>query len=109
MKEEGKSGTEIVEKLVENSDTFQRKTKFSQTKFLRKKAGKYFEYVCIRRPTIRLLMQIHYRADPTKIMNLRIDSLAQMLNLANVQQGSRVIVYEANCQVGCWRRLHLKS
>ena len=41
MREEGVDGVEIVEKLIENSETFQNKTKFSQEKFLKKKAKKY--------------------------------------------------------------------
>ena len=53
---------EIVGKLIENSETFQNKTKFSQEKFLKKKAKKYHQYILIRRPSIRLLMQIHYKA-----------------------------------------------
>ena len=70
----------MISTLVQNSETFQKKTKFSQAKFLKKKAKKYFEYLVIRRPSIRLLMQIQYKADPTKILNMREDSLSQMLS-----------------------------
>jgi len=35
MREDGVDGVEIVEKLIENSETFQNKTKFSQEKFLK--------------------------------------------------------------------------
>merc|ERR1711902_426913 len=38
MREEGMAGRQIVEKLIENSETFQQKTKFSQAKFLKKKS-----------------------------------------------------------------------
>ena len=34
----------------------------------------------------RLLMDIQYKMDPLKIMNLRIDSLSQIVNMANVQR-----------------------
>jgi tRNA (adenine-N(1)-)-methyltransferase non-catalytic subunit len=66
--------------------------RFSQEKFVRKKSKKYFPYVMIRRPSIRLLSQIYYANDPMKIMNMRIDSLAQMLNLANVRAGANYMV-----------------
>ena len=56
-----------------------------QTKFLKKKAKKYFQFVRIRRPSIRLLLDIHYKSDPIKILNLRSDSLAQLVNNANIQ------------------------
>ncbi len=43
-----------LSKLIENSETYQNKTKFSQEKFLKKKAKKYHQYIVIRRPSIRL-------------------------------------------------------
>jgi len=98
MRDDGVTGKEIVGKLIENSETFQNKTKFSQEKFLKKKAKKYHQYILIRRPSIRLLMQIHYKADPMKLMNLRQDSLAQILNSTNIQPGGRYIVYETGAQ-----------
>ena len=98
MREEGKAGHEIVEKLIENSETFQQKTKFSQAKFLKKKAKKYHHYIMVRRPSIRLLMEITYTADPMKLMNLRVDTLAQILHSANVHTGGRLLVYETGAQ-----------
>jgi len=98
MREDGVDGKEIVEKLIENSETFQNKTKFSQAKFLKKKAKKYHQYILVRKPSIRLLMEIHYKADPMKLMNLRIDSLAQILNGTNVRSGGKYLVYETGAQ-----------
>jgi len=98
MREDGVDGKEIVEKLIENSETFQNKTKFSQAKFLKKKAKKYHQYILVRKPSIRLLMEIHYKADPMKLMNLRIDSLAQILNGTNVHSGGKYLVYETGAQ-----------
>ncbi len=51
----------MVSSLVDNSETFRSKTRFSQAKFLRKKAAKYFEFLVLRRPTLRLIMEIQYR------------------------------------------------
>ena len=98
MREDGVDGKEIVEKLIENSETFQNKTKFSKAKFLKKKAKKYHQYILVRKPSIRLLMEIHYKADPMKLMNLRIDSLAQILNGSNVHSGGKYLVYETGAQ-----------
>jgi tRNA (adenine-N(1)-)-methyltransferase non-catalytic subunit len=98
MREDGVAGHEIVEKLIENSETFQQKTKFSQAKFLKKKAKKYHHYIMVRRPSIRLLMELHYKADPMKLMNLRVDSLAQILHSVNVHSGGRYLVYETGAQ-----------
>jgi len=98
MKQERMDGVKIMDKLIENSASFGQKTKFSQTKFLKKKAKKYFQFVRIRRPSIRLLLDIHYKSDPIKILNLRSDSLAQLVNNANIQAGGNYIVYETGCQ-----------
>ena len=98
MKDEQKDGKEIVEQLIENSASFHQKTKFSQAKFLKKKAKKYFQYLIIKKPSIRLLMQINYKNDPMKMMNLRIDTLAQILNNANIRSGGKYLVYETGCQ-----------
>jgi len=98
MRDAGVSGKEIMEKLIENSETYQSKTKFSQAKFLKKKARKYHHYIMIRKPSLRLLIDILYKMDPLKIMNLRIDSLSQILNLINVHSGGRYMVYETGAQ-----------
>ena len=98
MKEGQMDGEEIVGQLIENSASFHQKTKFSQAKFLKKKAKKYFQYLIIKKPSIRLLMQINYKNDPMKMMNLRIDTLAQILNNANVRSGGKYLVYETGCQ-----------
>ena len=45
MKDDQLDGTEIVEQLIENSASFHQKTKFSQAKFLKKKARKYFQFL----------------------------------------------------------------
>merc|ERR1719234_2929089 len=98
MREDGVDGVEIMEKLIENSETFQAKTKFSQEKFLKKKAKKYHQYVLIRKPSIRLLMEITYKADPMKLLNLRVDTLSQILTMTNVHSGGRYLVYETGAQ-----------
>ena len=98
MRDSGTSGEAVMAALIENSDTFAKKTKFSQAKFLKKKAKKYHHYIMVRKPSIRLLMEIHYTADPMKLLNLRIDTLAQILHAANVRSGGKFIVYETGAQ-----------
>ena len=41
MKNSGLTGEELINKLIENSDTFSKRTKFSKEKYLRKKKQKY--------------------------------------------------------------------
>ncbi|CAB4067188.1 TRM6 [Lepeophtheirus salmonis] len=98
LRESGSSGTEIVEKLMENSDSFNSKTRYSQAKFLKKKAKKYYPYLSIGRPSIRVLMDIFYKQDPIKLMNLRIDSLSLILSRADIRPNGRYIIYESGCR-----------
>ncbi|XP_059098747.1 tRNA (adenine(58)-N(1))-methyltransferase non-catalytic subunit TRM6-like [Tigriopus californicus] len=98
MRDSGQSGHQVMAKLIENSDSFGQKTAFSQAKFLKKKAKKYHDFIQIRRPSIRLLMDLQYAKDPMNILNLRVDSLAQLLNMANVRSGGRYIILESGTQ-----------
>lgn len=85
LRAKGISGSEIISQLVENSKTFQSKTEFSQEKYLNKKEEKYTECIEILRPSIRLLSKQFYTQDPMKVLNLRIDSLAMIMSLANIR------------------------
>ncbi|XP_066255686.1 tRNA (adenine(58)-N(1))-methyltransferase non-catalytic subunit TRM6 [Euwallacea similis] len=85
----------IIGELVNNSKTFNMKTEYSQEKYLKKKEKKYFEYIQIRRPTIRLLANMFYRQDPTKTLGIRIDDLSQMLTYANIHSSGRHLLYDS--------------
>lgn len=95
LQEESASSSEIVESLVNNSKTFASKTEYSQEKYLKKKEKKYFEYVQVRKPSIRLLAQMFYRQDPAKTQGLRVDDLSQILTNANIQTEGNYILYDS--------------
>lgn len=95
LRESCSSSNEIVNQLVENSKTFASKTEYSQDKYLRKKEKKYFEYVQIRKPSIRMIAEIMYRQDAEKICGLRMDSLSQLLTYANVSANGNYLVFES--------------
>lgn len=85
----------IIEELVSNSKTFNMKTEYSQEKYIKKKEKKYFEYIQIRRPTIRLLASMFYRQDPSKTIGIRIDDLSQILTYANIQSSGNHLLYDS--------------
>lgn len=91
-----KSGAmEIIETIVANSKTFNEKTEFSQEKYLKKKEKKYFEYIQIRKPTLRLIAHIYYRQDPNKVLGMRIDSLSQLISYSGVNSRGKYLLYDA--------------
>ncbi|KAJ8933787.1 hypothetical protein NQ314_013823 [Rhamnusium bicolor] len=95
LKGEELSSNNIVEQLINNSKTFSMKTEYSQEKYIKKKEKKYFEYIQIRRPSIRLLSQMFYRQDPTKTMGIRIDDLSQILTYANIHPEGNHLLYDS--------------
>lgn len=95
MRDESQTASEIVEKLVTNSTTFANKTEYSQEKYLKKKEKKYFDYIKVRKPTVRLLAQMFYRQDSAKIQGLRIDDVSRILTYSNVQSDGNFLLYDS--------------
>ncbi|KAI3364424.1 hypothetical protein L3Q82_011216 [Scortum barcoo] len=94
LKGQGRKGQEIVQQLVENSSTFKDKTEYAQDKYIKKKKKKYENTVTILKPSCRILAMMYHGREPGKICHLRYDTLAQMLTLANIHAGSKVLVFE---------------
>eukprot|EP00850_Spirogloea_muscicola_P016400 SM000132S26915 [mRNA] locus=s132:303816:308600:- [translate_table: standard] len=94
MRREGTTGGEIVQALVENSATFNAKTEYSQEKYRVRKQKKYAPRVTVRRPTANSLCAAYFLKAPSKTGFLRVDSLALLLNLANVGAHAEVLVVD---------------
>lgn len=95
FRDQALSSSSIVEKLIENSKTFNAKTEYSQEKYLKKKEKKYFEFIQIRKPSVRLLAQTFYRLDPSKTLGMRIDDLSQILMYSNIQADGNYLLYDS--------------
>ena len=94
MKEDGCSGEDIMKHLINNSTSFSEKTKFSQTKYLKKKAKKYSSFIKIIKPTARLIFKMYYNREPNKICYMSVDYASQMLTMTNIHHNSNVLVVE---------------
>ncbi|XP_030381144.1 tRNA (adenine(58)-N(1))-methyltransferase non-catalytic subunit TRM6 [Scaptodrosophila lebanonensis] len=95
LREECNESSKIIEKLVENSKTFHTRTEYSQEKYLKKKEKKYFEFVQIRLPSIRLMADIFYRQDAEKVMGIRVDTLSQIISYSGVCGFGNYLLYES--------------
>ncbi|PHT33073.1 hypothetical protein CQW23_29410 [Capsicum baccatum] len=80
MRRQGAKGDEIVEALIANSATFEKKTLFSQERYRVKKQKKYAPRVLLRRPFARRFM--------------RVDALSLLLCLGNVTANADVLVVD---------------
>ncbi|KUF79221.1 bZIP transcription factor 1 [Phytophthora nicotianae] len=94
LREKGASGKEIIQKLVENSSTWETKTEFSKQKYLKKKQQKYMPRVRFLRCTAESLCRTYRLKNPAKICNLREDSLGQILVYGNIFAGGQVLVVD---------------
>ncbi|CAI5727971.1 unnamed protein product [Peronospora destructor] len=94
LRESGASGKEIIQKLVENSSTWETKTEFSKQKYLKKKQQKYMPRVRFLRCTAESLCRTYRLKNPAKICNLREDSLGQILVYGNIFAGGQVLVVD---------------
>lgn len=101
LRETCETSTEIVEHLVDNSKTFNSKTEYAQEKYLRRKEKKYYEYVQIRKPSVRLIFDIYFRQDPDKIMNMRMDTLSQIISYSGICSTGEYMVYESGTNGIC--------
>ncbi|XP_039262807.1 tRNA (adenine(58)-N(1))-methyltransferase non-catalytic subunit TRM6-like [Styela clava] len=94
MKSSGAKGEEIIEEIVKNSATFSSKTIYSQKKYLQKKKLKHSTNIRILKPSARLICKMYESREPAKICHMRIDTVSQIINLANIHSGSKAIVIE---------------
>ncbi|EDO36423.1 predicted protein, partial [Nematostella vectensis] len=100
LKAQGLSGKDIVDQLVQNSETYKDRTEFSKAKYRKRKSKKYVQHIIrftIHKPNTCLLAETYYSKMPQKICDLRPDALSQILTLANIRANSRVLVME-QCQ-----------
>lgn len=94
LRDSGTSAHNIVEQLIENSTTFQKKTEFAQEKYLSKKKRKYFDYILLRPTSLRLMIEINNKKDASKFLGMSMDTLSHMVTACNIQPGGNYLTYE---------------
>ncbi|CAH8383748.1 unnamed protein product [Eruca vesicaria subsp. sativa] len=94
MRRDGAKGDEIIEALIANSKTFDKKFQLSQEKYLLKKQKKYAPKVLLRRPFARSICEAYFKKYPARIGFIRVDALSLLLTMANVTAYSDVLVVD---------------
>lgn len=95
LREEGLSGAEIVKSLMENSATFGIKSDFAQAKYIKRKEKKYRKLYQVLPANPATICETYTYKNRDKVMNLRYDSLAQILSHSGVHSGAHVMVVES--------------
>eukprot|EP00551_Chaetoceros_affinis_P008002 CAMPEP_0203680010 /NCGR_PEP_ID=MMETSP0090-20130426/37794_1 /ASSEMBLY_ACC=CAM_ASM_001088 /TAXON_ID=426623 /ORGANISM="Chaetoceros affinis, Strain CCMP159" /LENGTH=528 /DNA_ID=CAMNT_0050547891 /DNA_START=31 /DNA_END=1617 /DNA_ORIENTATION=+ len=93
------SGSAIIKTIIQNSSTFESKTSFSKAKYIKRKQMKYQPRCRLIKCTASSVCTAMYLKDARKMLNLRDDSLAQILSMANVSAGCKVLCYDLCCGV----------
>ncbi|TFK19974.1 Gcd10p-domain-containing protein [Coprinopsis marcescibilis] len=94
LKLAGVHSSDIIQKQVENHANFALKTEYSKEKYLKRKEAKYSKVFTTVEPTIFNVCDYWFNKDQNRIRDLRMDSLAQVLNLANIRPGGRYLVVD---------------
>ncbi len=89
-----KKGDDIVKELIENSATFEQKTKFSKEKYIKRKKEKYCKYVTACKPSSFNVCQYYFDKDPSRLSFMRFDALSELLNFANIYSNTQVLLFE---------------
>ncbi|KAG0300847.1 tRNA (adenine(58)-N(1))-methyltransferase non-catalytic subunit trm6 [Dissophora globulifera] len=88
------TGEEIVNKLKESHATFDKKTAYSQAKYLQKKGKKFHKVFTPVKPTTYSVNEYFYIKNPAKIRDIRMDTLSQLLSYSNVHAGCKLLVVD---------------
>ncbi|KAI9249440.1 Gcd10p family-domain-containing protein [Phascolomyces articulosus] len=98
LKQEGLKGNmkhdEIINKIIESHSEFDKKTEFSKAKYIQRKRKKFMKVFTPVRPTLYSLAQFFFTKNPDKIKSMRVDTLSQIISLANVHANSKMLVVD---------------
>ncbi|KAI9471188.1 tRNA (adenine(58)-N(1))-methyltransferase non-catalytic subunit trm6 [Coemansia sp. RSA 989] len=85
---------EIIGSLAENNQSFAQKTEYSKSKYIQRKQRKFMKSFVPLETTVYNLSDFFFEVNPGKIRGLRADTLSQVLSLANVYSGARVLAVD---------------
>ncbi|KAF9945353.1 tRNA (adenine(58)-N(1))-methyltransferase non-catalytic subunit trm6 [Mortierella alpina] len=88
------TGEEIVNRLKDSHATFDKKTAYSQAKYLQKKGKKFLKIFTPIKPTAYSVNEYFYIKNPAKIRDIRMDTLSQVLSYSNVHSGAKLLVVD---------------
>mmetsp|Transcript_8662 Transcript_8662/g.14250 ORF Transcript_8662/g.14250 Transcript_8662/m.14250 type:complete len:461 (+) Transcript_8662:1-1383(+) len=85
----------LISKIAESSKTFHLKTEFSKEKYLKSKKAKHTSKFITLKANSCNLAEMYFHRKPEKTLGLRIDSVSQILSLANIHHDQHVLLVES--------------
>ncbi|KAJ7610777.1 Gcd10p family-domain-containing protein [Roridomyces roridus] len=110
LKQSGAHASEIIKMQIEQHANYSLKTEYSKEKYKKRKEAKFVH--CFRsvtfmnhfsdtrktfttiEPTLFNVCDYWFNKDQTRIRDIRVDALSQMLNLANIRPGGKYIAVD---------------
>ncbi|KAI0720061.1 Gcd10p-domain-containing protein [Cerioporus squamosus] len=94
LKKAGLHASEIIKKQIEQHANYSLKTEYSKEKYKKRKEAKYSKSFSVLEPTMFTVCEYWFNKDQNRLRDIRPDSLAQILNLANVRPGGRYLAVD---------------
>ncbi|KAI9230590.1 MAG: Gcd10p family-domain-containing protein [Piptocephalis tieghemiana] len=94
LKAKGLTEEGMDTEIVDSHTSFQLKTEFSKAKYMNRKRQKFGKIFTPMMPGIRTVCNYFYQKNPTKIMDVRMDTLSQALTMLNAHAHSRLLVVD---------------
>lgn len=96
LKKQGIDGREMIARQIAEHEAFELKNAYSKAKYQKRKESKYLKYFTLLPSTMYNICKFYFENEgyAKKIRDLRYDTLAQIVTLANIRPGSRVVVVD---------------
>ncbi|KAI8990630.1 Gcd10p-domain-containing protein [Trametes punicea] len=94
LKKAGLHASDIIKKQIEQHANYSLKTEYSKEKYKKRKEMKYSKSFSVIEPTMHNVCEYWFNKDQNRLRDIRPDSLAQMMSLANVRPGGRYIAVD---------------
>ncbi|KAF8899064.1 Gcd10p family-domain-containing protein [Infundibulicybe gibba] len=94
LKQAGVHASDIIKKQIEQHANYSLKTEYSKEKYKKRKEAKYSKSFTTIEPTLFNVCDYWFNKDQNRIRDIRVDTLAQILNLANIKPGGRYIAVD---------------
>ena len=96
LKEKTKNKDELIQTILQNNTSMEKRTIFSQEKIIKKKTQKYKNLIWITSTSLFNIIETFFIIDPKIINYLRMDTISTMLINTNFMEGKTLIFEETN-------------
>ncbi|CCG23071.1 Gcd10 protein [Candida orthopsilosis Co 90-125] len=87
-------GQLIIEKMIANHGGFDKKTIFSQEKYLKRKQSKFLRRFTVDYLGAAELLEYNLEKDASKILDLSVESLGLLMNYGNIRPGGKYLIID---------------